>query len=619
MKALRIRRFTPLWVSFVFAGGFILIRIFYRLLFGSITLESVLSAVSLAAPFALIIVACGLASSLIDVRRFLVVSSGIKIGQSLLTALAIALATIPSLLTSARRQKLAAGLRGAKASPRLLLPLMESALERSVELAAALEIRGFGSRKTDRILSSAPVINAEKFGLSYHGHRVLTDISLQISAGELIVIGGPTGSGKTSFLESIAGLAQHFSNGETSGQLLIDDLNRADILPRDLVSVVGYVRQNPRSSFTSVTVLEELACGLRLQGATRKAALETATVQAHRWGLGNLLHHDLETLSAGQAMRVAIIAALIHQPQILLLDEPLAELDAPSREDIVGLISALHESGHTIIIAEHHVDPFDALQPRFLTCDSGRITAGKWKPTVQAPARIPAVVGSDPILELSALDVGYGERVLCRISHLTINAGEVVAITGLNGVGKSTLLHDLARPDKTNPLRILGTALSGISPQQLPKHIALVPEIVGDFFQATTLEDELQRADKIARVPHGLTKLTLESILGASVDIDSLLQTHPRDLSAGTQLAVAIAIQLSRKPAVLLIDEPSRGLDPIASQNLSEVIGCVVETGTAVIFSSHDTEFVSTIAHRELTFANAELTEVFNQKSQVAS
>ena len=168
-----------------------------------------------------------------------------------------------------------------------------------------------------------------------------------------------------------------------------------------------------------------------------------------------------------------------------------------------------------------------------------------------------------------------GSRELVQDVSLSLHVGEMLAITGANGVGKSSLLH----------------ALAATAPSQ--SICRLVPENVSSLFITETLEEELSRADSLAGHKHsGLTAMTFWSIL-ATEESPELLSVHPRDLSAGTQVALAIALQLAWKPQVVLIDEPTRGLDALARTAMAEVLRCVAETGTAVLFASHDEAFVA--------------------------
>jgi energy-coupling factor transport system ATP-binding protein len=174
--------------------------------------------------------------------------------------------------------------------------------------------------------------------------------------------------------------------------------------------------------------------------------------------------------------------------------------------------------------------------------------------------------------------------------------GEILALVGPNGVGKSSLLAELAR----TPANVTGS------------RCVLVPEEVSALFIAETLGEELVKADRVAGHPgSGVASMTFWSILGRTeVAGDPLLNTHPRDLSAGTQLALAIAIQLAWKPSVILIDEPTRGLDAGSRDAMAEVLRCVAETGTVVLFATHDQHFVTLLNCRVLTINSGALVQV---------
>lgn len=582
MNQIRFSRWTPFVGSLAVAGLFIAIRIFYRLVFGQFSLEAVAQAVMAALPFAGIIALCGLLSSVVDVRRFVLVSSRLRFGRSLATALALGLATVPALAVSVARLRQAARLRGVHQKSALLVPLLEHSLERSVSLAAALELAGTGSfpaQADGRIVFDGVTV-------SYDSTPVLHDLSLTLEPGSVTVLTGPTGSGKSTVLETISGLAQHFNSASVTGSIVVGGLDRAATLPRETGTLIGFVGQNPRLGFVGATVREELEWGARLRGASTTEARETATEVASHFGLGALVAQQVHTLSAGQATRVAIAAALARGPRILLLDEPFAELDEAATAELVALLSTQATAGLTIVIAEHHTRALEALNPHWLAVEQGTVTEGRWpRNEHHSTYRQLAVIGDEQALQLDEVSMSYrGEPVQVQLG-LTARVGDVLSVQGANGAGKSSLLLALADTS--------------------PAEAALVPEEVSDFFVRTTLREELAYADTVARVEPGLTELTFRSILGSreASSVDALLETHPRDLSAGTQRALAIGIQLSHKPRLVLIDEPTRGLDPHARQDMAEVLRCVAETGTIVVFATHDMAWSTELTSRTITLA----------------
>lgn len=581
-------RWTPFWVSLTFAAVFIALRIFYRLFFGSFSWQAIGQAASLAFPFALIIVICGFLSAVVDVRKLLPSMSVLRYGRSVGTALAIALSSYPTLIHQVKQLDGARKLRKMSSRSAFLVPLLEHTIERAVALAAAMDLRGFGTRSHST--ADPGDITFTNFSLSFTNTVVLRDVNLTVPAGSLTVIVAQTGSGKTALLESIAGLSQHFHKGNVEGSLFIGKIDRSTVAPRETAGLIGFVSQDVRLGFAAATAREELEFGLRVTGHSRATAQSRAGELIDQFSLTPFADLSIELLSSGEATRVAIAAALAQQPQILLLDEPLADLDQSSRTELITLLQDLHTTtATTIVIAEHHTAGLEALDPTWLTLVSGVVKLGRYTPApLSSPPRTSAVVGSDEILQVSNLSFSHGTRNIFTDVSVTAHVGEVIAITGANGVGKSTLLSQLALT--------------------YPAQTVLVPELVSSLFIAETLEEELLRADDIACVSGtGLTALTFWSIMGREESVE-LLGTHPRDLSAGTQLALAIALQLSWKPQVILIDEPTRGLDSPSREAMAEVLRCVAETGTAVIVASHDDVFVTDLGCRVLNMHNGVLT-----------
>lgn len=583
-------RWAPFWVSLTFAAVFILLRIVYRLVFGSFSWQAMGQAASLAVPFALVIVVCGFLSALVDVRKLLPAMSALRYGRSIGTALAIALSSYPTLIHQVKLLGTARNLRGIRSRTAFLVPLLEHTIERAVALAAAMDLRGFGAGKPAAVNDST-FIELDHFTLRYGNKTVLNDVTLTIPAGEITVLTGQTGSGKTAVLESIAGLSQHFHNGHTTGTLTVGVVDRNLTPPRLTAGLIGYVAQDVRLSFAAATAREELEFGLRVSGHTTGEASNRAEELIAQFSLESFADQPIELLSAGEATRVAIAAALALHPPILLLDEPLADLDRDARAELVALLAELQKSEQlTIVMAEHHTSELERLTPQWLSVSSGEVCSGQWGSDVNSlPARSLPVVGSDEIFQVSNFSVVQGSRELVQEVSLSLHVGEVLAITGANGVGKSSLLH----------------ALAATAPSQ--NIFRLVPENVRSLFITETLEEELSRADSLADHKHsGLAAMTFWSIL-ATEESPELLSVHPRDLSAGTQVALAIALQLAWKPQVVLIDEPTRGLDALARTAMAEVLRCVAETGTAVLFASHDEAFVADLGCRVLAIREGAL------------
>lgn len=565
-------RFAPLIGSLWLAAVFIGVRVFWRLVAGEFSWPSAASAAWAALPFAAIIMACGLLSSLIDIRRMLLGAGRLRLGGALATALAIGLASVSELAAVARSARQAQLLRGSRRRAALLIPILEHAIERALALAAALEVRGWFARS--QAVPTADDVRFQGVTLRHGGRAVLRDVTLTLRPG-LSVLTGPTGGGKTSLLETISGLSTQFHGGVLTGEVSVCGIDRSAPI-RTTAHLIGTLGQQVRLGFIGDTVAAERAF-------TRARPASTLAVSTPSYS------HRVVELSAGEAVQLGLDVALARSPRVLLLDEPFADLDADARALLLERLRAEVARGSIVLVAEHHTAELATLEPRWLTVTDGHVREGRWHPPASAPPRSAAVIGTDLAVQIAHPQFSYRGASLSSDISADLPVGALIAVTGPNGAGKSSLLAGLAEPTPGS-VTVRGVDAAGKIPR--PSSVALVPEQVSEFFLAETLAEELAGADRIAGATPGLTELTLRSLL-RSTDIDALLGTHPRDLSAGTQRALAIALQLSHKPGLLLVDEPTRGLDPGARADMAEVLCCVAETGTVVLFATHDLGFAA--------------------------
>jgi energy-coupling factor transport system ATP-binding protein len=350
----------------------------------------------------------------------------------------------------------------------------------------------------------------------------------------------------------------------------------------EIAAFLRYIPQNPRELLWGFDVRELLA---------RVPASLVLSL-----GLEGLATRSTRDLSEGEALKLLLAENLAMSPSFLLLDEPFAPLDEKSREQLTQTLLGLAQKGVAILVVEHDSEHTSGLLAKHFQLANGLLLEGHHQPeTTRAKRQFP-LVGQEPLLSAQLADIGFGELLL-RAPKLDLLQGECVWLSGENGSGKSTLLQTLAAGN--------GVKISG---QDSVAKLRLVPENFDDFFVTDSLVAELERADKIANVPNGFTKTTLDSILPKAA-LDAWLGIHPRDLSRGTRLSLAIAMQLSHKPQVMLIDEPFRGLDTKAKIAMVESLRCVLETGCAILFTSHETAWSESIAVRGLVIANQRLQE----------
>jgi len=314
-----------------------------------------------------------------------------------------------------------------------------------------------------------------------------------------------------------------------------------------------------------------------------------------------LLTREITALSAGEACLVAIAAALVSRPVLLLVDEPLADLDSAARDRVVGVLDRLaHDAGVCVVVAEHNLREWESVADARFELRNATLTPAELLPApVTTAAPRPAGEPGSPIAKVRHVSVTHGTRVAVDDASLDIAAGEILALRGPNGAGKSSLLDALARPRAVGTVTVGGSDVAGLRPRARRHAIALVPESADDLLFATTVQEECRRAGAGAAA-------LFSDFLGLD-GTASLLARHPRDLSAGERLCLVIAIQLSAGPNVLLVDEPTRGLDASARELVGSALSRAAASGVAVVFATHDSDFADRFATRTLAMADGRI------------
>jgi energy-coupling factor transport system ATP-binding protein len=499
------------------------------------------------------------------------------------------------------------------------------------------------------------VIDFDRVTVTYSGATspVLRDVTVHVDEGELCLVVGRTGAGKSTLLGAINGLVPHFTGGTLAGRVLVDGRNTATHPPRELADVVGVVGQDPLAGFVTDTVEEELAYGMEQLAIPADVMRKRVEETLDLLGLAGLRNRALHEISGGQQQRVAIGAVLTAHPRILVLDEPTSALDPTAAEEVLAAITRLvHDLGVTVVLAEHRLERVVQYADRVIHLSGdGSVTDGspaamfattsvappvvelgrlaRWSPLplsvrdarrVAGPLRdrigrspaVPARRRSTPgrlLLRARNVVVRYGDVIAVRGLNLELSAGEVTGLMGRNGSGKSSLLWALqgSGPRQAGLVQVEGRDPKALSARDARALVGLVPQTPADLLYLDTVAAELAQADSESDGgPDGAASPSAHELLdrlAPGIDDDS----HPRDLSEGQRLSLVLAIQLRAAPLVVLLDEPTRGLDYHAKLALIGIVDALAAEGRTVVVSTHDVEFIARAADRVIVMAEGDI------------
>jgi energy-coupling factor transport system ATP-binding protein len=523
------------------------------------------------------------------------------------------------------------------------------------------------------------MIRFEDVSVTYDGaaEPTVRGVDFEVPEGELVLLVGPSGVGKSTVLGAVSGLVPHFTGGTLRGRVTVAGRDTRTHKPRELADVVGTVGQDPLSHFVTDTVEDELAYGMESLGLAPDVMRRRVEETLDLLDLAALRDRPIATLSGGQQQRVAIGSVLTPHPKVLVLDEPTSALDPGAAEEVLAVLQRLvHDLGTTVLMAEHRLErviqyadqvvllpspgaapllgtPSEVMavspvyppvvdlgrladwSPLPLTVRDARRRAGALRerlaevagdtapgaggaatppfpsrphstsrlsrllrratPTAPAPAQT-AVVES--------LAVRRGRVEALRRVDLTASPGETIALMGRNGAGKSTLLGALVGlvEPAAGSVRVGGAVPHSTAPRELVRRVGLVPQEPRDLLYADTVAAECAAADHDAGAQPGTCRALVSELLPGIAD-----DTHPRDLSEGQRLALALAVVLTARPPLLLLDEPTRGLDYAAKARLVTVLRGLAAEGHAIVLATHDVELAADLAHRVVILADGEI------------
>jgi energy-coupling factor transport system ATP-binding protein len=474
---------------------------------------------------------------------------------------------------------------------------------------------------------------------------ILEGLTFSIEEGEMVLVIGSTGTGKSSLLRLINGLVPHHTGGILAGDVTVDGISTQLVRPGELAHLIGIVGQNPSSGFVTDTVEEELVFSMESLNVAPDVMRKRVEEILDLLALAPLRNRAISTLSGGEQQRLAIGSALVMHPKILVLDEPTSALDPIAAEEVLSIIHRLvHDLSLTVVIAEHRLERVIGFADRIIHI------AGDGQAEIDIPENIlkksdiaPPIVhlsralaldqiglsvrdvrrmtedvrrdGTDnpqslkvqtpKVISIKGLSISYGSHQALKDINSIVFEGEIVALMGRNGAGKSSLLQSIVgvKAIDRGEISIFEQEPMSLKGAIRRATVGYIPQEPSDLLYAQSVAQECSQADRDNGIASGSTFALLQDLVPSISE-----KTHPRDLSEGQRLALALAVVLSAKPRALILDEPTRGLDyqskSLLIQILKEFAG---QPGKCVVIATHDVELVAELADRVIFLSEGEV------------
>ena len=423
----------------------------------------------------------------------------------------------------------------------------------------------------------------------------LRDVCLELEDG-LTVVAGPSGGGKSTLLRVFNGLVPHFHGGRIAGSASVGGRDIVLTPTRDLARTVGFVFQDPELQTVYNVVDREVAFGLENIGLPPREMAGRIDEALHAAGAEHLLGRIVRTLSGGERQRVALASALAMRPRLVVLDEPTSQLDPDGAAMVLAAVMTLVRDGRHAVVSEHRLERLLKEAGGLIHVNGGRIQKADpetWRPR-SAPERAPRLtpMGAEA-WSLKDVRAGFNGNVVLEGVDLAGRAGEVVALSGPNGGGKTTLLRLIAGAM---------APMNGIV-ERRPGRIAYLPQNPTALLHLPTVNDEvrltLERAGE-SESP--------QAILG-ELGLLAVANRYPRDLSSGERQRAALATVLPGAPRLVLLDEPTRGMDSAARDALVGLVARLRDGGAAVVLATHDADLRSALADRIMSVGGGKVNE----------
>ena len=484
-------------------------------------------------------------------------------------------------------------------------------------------------------MAEAALVEVDDLTFRYRraSEPAIRNVTLRIDPGEVLLVAGPSGCGKSTLIRALNGLIPHAYRGELSGSVRVAGRSTVELRLRDLALLVGTVLQDPRKQLVASTIRGELAFGPENLGVDPDEIDRTMAEVVARAGIGHLLPRTTDELSGGESQQVAIAGALMLGPRLVVLDEPLANLDPLAAHRLLGLVRDLADAGTAVVIVEHRVeDALDAGPDRVLYLDKGatvylgpiegfleiadpeavklpfdivhaRALAGDLAPAAPAPPDSPAPDGEGPRLEWRGVDAGYDGRQVLNGVTASLGARETVAVLGPNGSGKTTLFKAAIGlvPRMAGDVLVDGASITGRGVAELASTFGYVFQNPSQMLFAPNVRDELLFGPRnLGRDVAGFDDLVASSLRRVGLHTEADIEARPpMTLSFGQQKRLALAVALALEPRTLVLDEPSAGQDHRSATAFMMEVQRIAGL-ESVYFVTHDVDLALTYADRIL-------------------
>ncbi len=515
------------------------------------------------------------------------------------------------------------------------------------------------------------------FFYSNINHPALKDISLEIGDGEFVLVTGPSGGGKSSLCRCLNGLIPHFYGGKIYGRVLVAGMDTLEHSTKELATKVGFVFQDPESQLVSMDVEREVAFGLENLGFPRDLIAKRVEESLDTLGIAGLRYRQLSELSGGEKQKVAIASVLALHPSVLILDEPTSELDPKGAEEVLSVITRLNdELGLTVILIEHRLDRVLQYADRLIVLSEGMVAidggvrdiiTNRYPELSRIGVGVPPMIRliqelrnkgikidkvpltvkegrailrktldkttpvrdteggngrgvADTLVEVKRLWYTYPSGLLAlRNVNLRIGEAEFVTIMGRNASGKTTLAKHFNRlliPTKGR-IRVGGLDTREATIAELARKVGFVFQNPNDHLFADTVHDEIAFTLKNLGFSREEIRLRTAEML-ERFQLTEYQDQYPRSLSGGEKQRVALASVLATRPKVLILDEPTRGMDYRLKSELMRFLDEYRSEGNTVVLVTHDVEIVAEYADRVILLSEGKVI-VDGEKHQVLS